>query len=253
MSDDKNNSDPFDFDFDALNEGEPSAQPGDSAFDFDNPFGDDVIITRNAASEVSADNPFPDDSFGNTADGFGGFGEDSFRVENLVEESSEISEGNVPPAISVGETTDKKKKGLLGGLFGGKKEKASKEKVPKEKQAKPKKEKVPKDKESDRAPAMPRDWGTILCITFSVFLLASLLMLNVATFFMGGDIVPTLCFLGAFNIVFLALAAVPILFYKFPQERTLPNILLGISVGAMFTGVLFLVIEFYRYDFLMRP
>ena len=241
MSDESNKSESFDdFDFNAFNE-EESPEKSENSFDLDNPFGDDVVVSRNE-TDVREESSFFDDS------AFSGLVEDSSATE-----SSLLDEGKVPPITAGEETTDKKKKGLLGGLFGGKKEKASKEKVPKEKQAKPKKEKVPKDKESDRAPAMPRDWGTILCITFSVFLLASLLMLNVATFFMGGDIVPTLCFLGAFNIVFLALAAVPILFYKFPQERTLPNILLGISVGAMFTGVLFLVIEFYRYDFLMRP
>jgi len=163
------------------------------------------------------------------------------------------SDGEEVPAIDAGEeATDKKKKGLLSGLFGGGKKKAPKEKKAKEKQPKSKKEKkekVAKDEEATDKPAVPRDWGTILCIAFSVFLLVSLLVFNVAAFLTAesGKIMQTLCFLGAFNIVGLALVAVPVLFYKFPKERTLPNVMLGISVGAMFTGVLFLVNNFYHY------
>ena len=255
MSDDNKNSDSFDlenFDFNSLNDGEPQAKSGDSAFDLDNPFGDDIVVTRDETNTSAESASIFDDS----------------SVNGLAEESQEPGEeGDVPP-IAAGEEPAPKKKGFLGGLFGGKKaktpkEKASKEKAPKEKQAKEKqpkpqkekKEKTPKDKEvAGSRPAVPRDWGTILCIAFSVFLFASLLAFNVATFLTGGkNLMLTLCFLGAFNIVGLVLVAVPVLFYKFPQERTLPNVMLGISVGAMFTGVLFCVVEFYRYDFVMTP
>ena len=63
----------------------------------------------------------------------------------------------------------------------------------------------------------------------------------------------TLCFLGAFNIVSLAVASVPILFYRFPKERTLPNVMLGIAAIAMLSGMQIAIIEFYSYSFIMTP
>ena len=285
MSDDNKNSEqPFDFDFDALNEDESQEKPGDSAFDLDNPFGDDIVVTRSepgessakpgdsafdldnpfgddlaplsGESEVSADNPYLDDSAA-----------DSFAEESAGEESSEIDASEVPSIDAGEEATGKKKKGFLAGLFGGGKKKSPKEKTSKDKKAKEKqpkakkekKEKAPKEGESSDKPAVPRDLGTILCIAFSVFLLVSLLMFNVATLLTystescreclnpASTLMGTLCFLGAFNIVGLVLIAIPVLFYKFPQERTLPNVMLGLSVGAMFSGVLFQVNNFYQY------
>jgi len=268
MSDDNKNSEqPFDFDFDALNEEESQGKPGDSAFDLDNPFGDDIVVTRSEPGESQTkpgdsafdlDNPFGDDLAplssepGVSANNpyLDDLAADGLAEESAVGESSEIDEDGVP-SIDAGEETSKKKKGFLGGLFGGGKKKAPKEKKAKDKQPKAKKEKkekAPKDGESADKPAMPRDLGTILCIAFSVFLLVSLLVFNVATLLTSGDsLLGTLTFLGAFNLVGLTLVAVPILFYKFPQERTLPNVMLGISVGAMFTGVLLLVNNFYQY------
>jgi hypothetical protein len=274
-NDNKNSEQPFDFDFDALNEDESREKTGDSAFDLDNPFGDDVVVTRGepgkpleqSGESFDLENPFGDDLAPrsemdmNTDSGFladssdrsaeNYLGENNWEEDSAVGESSEISEGEVPAIDASEEETGKKKKGFLGGLFGGGKKKAPKEKKTKEKQPKAKKEKkekAPKDGESTDKPTVPRDWGTILCVAFSVFLLVSLLMFNVATLLTSGDsILGTLTFLGAFNLVGLALVAVPILFYKFPQERTLPNVMLGLSVGAMFTGVLFHVNNFYQY------
>jgi len=241
MSEENNNSDPFDFDFDALNsESSPTSAPS-SSFDLDAPFGDDMA-TSGSEGGVSADNPYLDDS--STADS--------------VAES---------PAAEAAESADAgqagKKKGFLGGLFGGKKGKAPKEKQAKEKKIdlgkgkkdkdKDKKEKVVKEKKPAGESA-PRDMGTILCIVFSVFLLASLLIFNIATFTTSGkSLMQTLCFLGAFNLVGLAAAAVPILFYKFPKERTLPNVMLGIAAVAILTSLQMAVIEFYRYSFIMIP
>ena len=281
MSDDNKNSDPFDFDFNALNEDEPQAQAGDAAFDLDNPFGDDIVVTRTEAAELpdatedsfDLNNPFGDD-LAPLSDEAGVSEENPY----LNDSSMILPETDMEMESSIGTTdepaqeekADKKKKGLLSGILGGKKDKAAKEKPtkekapkePKGKQAKPikeKKEKAPKEKKEKTPgePAVPRDWGTILCIVFSVVLLASLLIFNVATFLSrdeGSTLMGTLCFLGAFNIVFLALAAVPILFYKFPKERTLPNVMLGVSVGAVFTGVLFHVCNAYHYyGFVVSP
>jgi hypothetical protein len=120
----------------------------------------------------------------------------------------------------------------------------------KDKKVKPPKEKKPAGEH------LPRDLGTVLCLAFSIFLLVSLLLLNVTAFLCrpsGGSILQTLCFIGAFDIVGLAAAAVPILFYKFPKERTLSNVLLGVSAVAMFSGVLVLLTEFYRYSFILKP
>ena len=264
MSDDNKNAESFDFDFnDLLNEGKPQKPSGDSSFDLDNPFGEDMAFGNDMAplsseTEVNADFPNFDDAPSFSNDFSADSATDSFAEESSVEDSSEISEGEVPPIAVGDEKAGKKKKGFLGGLFGGKKEKTPKEKVTKEKnvkekQPKPKKEKkekVVKDKDAPAKPAVPRDWGTILCVLFSLFLLVSLLTFNAATFLSrdaSSTLMGTLCFLGAFNLVGLTLVAVPILFYKFPKERTLPNVLLGISVGAMFTGVLFLVNNFYYY------
>ena len=275
MSDDNKNTEPFDFDFNTLNEDEPQETTG-SSFDLDNPFGDDWTAAS-PEQEVSAGGSNFDDSVPYLTDSLtDGSVKDSSVNDSSVEEgstddSSENSEEEVPPTDASEEPVGKKKKGLLGGLFGGKKDKKPKETVVKEKAPKEKKEKkekqpkskkekvekVPKDKDAVDAPTVPRDWGTVLCIAFSVFLLASLLMFNVATFLSRGTdstLMGTLCFLGAFNLVGLTLVAVPVLFYKFPQERTLPNVMLGLSVCAMFTGVLFFVNNFYHYyGFAIRP
>ena len=238
MSENKN-SDFFDldnFDFDSLKEEEPQVKSGDSAFDLDNPFGDDIVVSRSETMGASEE---------------GSFVFDDSAVDGPAEESVKPSEvGEVPPIVAE-ETPASTKKGFLGGLIGGKKAKTPAAKETKEKQPKPKKEKrekAPKDKDATDKPAVPRDWGTILCTAFSVFLLVSLLLFNVGTFLSRGDnLMHTLCFLGAFNVVGLVLVAVPVLFYKFPQERTLPNVMLGISVGAMFTGVLVLVHNYFDY------
>jgi len=61
MSDDNKNSEPFDFNFDSLNEEEAQEQSGES-FDLDNPFGDDVVVTQSETG-MSADNdPLDGDS-----------------------------------------------------------------------------------------------------------------------------------------------------------------------------------------------
>ena len=276
MSNDNNNSESFDIDFDALIEAEPQAQSGET-FDLDNPFGDDIVVAKSEAGAPTEepfdlDNPFGDDvvvtksevgtdeapfdlddPFGDNLDATGGeagTSTDDSYLDSSVGEFAESGEDEEVPPIDAANGTDKKKKGLLGGLFGGKKGKAAKDsKGKKERQAKPQKEKKEKSpKEKSDKPALPRDWGTILCIAFSVFLFVSLLTFNVATFLTGGgSFLQTLCFLGAFNLVGLTLVAVPVLFYKFPQERTLPNVLLGVSVGALFTSVLLLVNNFYHY------
>jgi len=198
---------------------------------------------------VSADNPFLDN----------GSGVD-LSTDSSVEEASESSESEEVPPLAADDEKAGKKKGFLGGLLGGKKEKkekgAKKEKAPKEKPIKAKKEKKEKVVKEKKpiGEMIPRDWEAILCIAFSVFLLVSLLMVNIAGFLTaGGSMMQTLCFLGAFNLVGLVAAAVPILFYKFPKERTLPNVMLGIAAVAMSTSVQMAVIEFYRYSFIMTP
>ena len=248
MSDDNNNSDPFDFDFDALNTDSgivnPSENTESGSFDLENPFGDDWAASGSGA-EVSADNPYLDT----------GSGVD--LAADTVEEAAEPGESEEVPPLAVEDEKAGKKKGFLGGLLGGKKEKgAKKEKAPKEKKISPKKEKKEKavKEKKPAGEAVPRDWGTILCIAFSAFLLVSLLMVNIAGFLTaGGSMMQTLCFLGAFNLVGLVAAAVPILFYKFPKERTLPNVMLGIAAVATFTSVLMAVVEFHRYSFIMTP
>jgi len=221
MSDDNNNSEPFDFDFDALNQENPPEKPEES-FDLDNPFGDDIVVSSKG---VSADNPY--------LDGSAVYNDSTADV--LAEESEQTSD-------AVSEEPKKTKKG-----FWGSKGKTKTKNVPKEKKEKVVKEKKPlKD-------LTPRDMGTALCVAFTLFLFASMLVFNIAAFFTSGSsMMQTLCFLGAFNIVGLALIAVPLLFYKFPQERTLPNVLLGISVVAIFSGVLILLTEFSNYSFILK-
>ena len=243
MSEDNSNSDPFDIDFDALRSDNPSESTESSSFDMNNPFGDDLAIPSDEAG-VSANNSYLDNA------------SDADSAADVAEESVELGEGEEVPQTADNEKIGKKR-GLLGGLLGGKKKKGDKkEKAPKEKKIslkKEKKEKVAKEKKP-AGEAVPRDWGTILCIVFSVFLLVSLLMVNISSFLTaGGSMLQTLCFLGAFNLVGLVAAAVPILFYKFPKERTLPNVMLGIAAVATFTSVQMAVIEFYRYSFIMTP
>ena len=236
MSEDNNYSDPFDIDFDSLNADNPPENVADAPFDLENPFGDDLAASSEEG--VSADNPYLND-----ASVFDDSSSTNSITDGTEEETTEPKEDEKPG----------KKKGFLGGILGGKKAKVSNEKKEKAKTAKPKKEKGIKEKKPAGESA-PRDLGTILCIAFSVFLLVSLLMVNIAGFLTaGGSIMQTLCFLGAFNLVGLAAAAVPLLFYKFPQERTLPNVMLGIAAVAMFTGVLIAVVDFYHYSFIMTP
>ena len=122
------------------------------------------------------------------------------------------------------------------------------------KNPKVKKEKVPKEKKPARE-AAPSEFGTVLCVAFSLLLLASLIGVNIAAFLRGdpNKMVETIFFLCAFNVVGLALLAVPVMFYRFPKERTLPNVLLGISVVALFSAVEVFVWEFYLYNFNIIP
>ena len=241
MSKDNNPSDPFDFDFDLLNSENPSEKTESDPLDLDNPFGTDLAMSGSEAG-VSADNPY----FNAESALDDPSGMDSVS-DSAVEESSETDENEkaeVPPIAAAPGKAGKKK-----GFFGSKKEKAPTQ----IKEKKSKKEKVIKEKKPLRE-WVPRDLETILCVAFSLFLLASLLMFNIAAIMTSGkSLMQTICFLGAFNIIGLAAAAVPILFYKFPKERTLPNVMLGIAAVAVFISLQSAVIEFYRYNFIMTP
>ena len=242
MSDDNKQSEPFDFDFDPLNADQPQNSSGESSFDLDSPFGDDFAASGEG---VSADNPY--------LDGESALYDSSVISDSTADSSEEEFDENGKSAPSDSEESDNTKKGK-GGWFSKEKDRSAKGKKEKSiKEPKIKKEKVRKE----NAPAdekVPRDWGTILCIAFSVFLLVSLLMVNIASLFTaGGSMMQTLCFLGAFNIIGLAAASVPILFYKFPKERTLPNVMLGIAAVAMFSALLVAVNEFHRYSFILTP
>ena len=273
MSDD-NHSKPLgdesldDFDFDAFNMDSEStnAEDGnaeDGVFDFDNPFGEDALETNNETSGMDEGESAFDfgDSLGENIPA----PEESLTEESLTTDNPENTKKKSTENENIEEP---KKKGLLGGLFGGKgktkkEKKSTKSALGEEDSAesasdtegvkvkKPKKEKVKKEKVTagERAPL---DWGALLCIIFSVFLLASLVTFNIAAVLTRGSdstILQTLCFIGAINIIGLAAASVPVLFYRFPKERTLPNVLLGISVVALFTGVLMALYEFYNYGF----
>jgi hypothetical protein len=238
------NFDPFNENGSSENTGDPFdiAGIGGDFFNLSEGTGDSLDLGgQSFGSEggVSAGNPFLDDGF---------VGPQSPDYPQPVEtEDSEESDEDVP------EEPVKKKKGFWGG-------KSKKETPPKEeaeidddgnkvKVGKKQKEKVP------TGGIVPKDLPTILCIAFTVFLLASLLVFNVVTFlYRGPSMMQTLCFMGAFNLVGLAVAAVPILFFKSPKEWwTLPNVMLGISVAALFSGVMVLVYEFYSYDFIVKP
>ena len=248
MSEDSNPSDSFDFDFDSLNSENPSEKTESGPFDLDNSFGDDQAMSNEVG--VSTDNPyFHVESALNDPSGVDSMS-DSAAEESS--ESEENEEAEIPPLAA----DPGKKKGIMGGLFGGKKKAAGEKQAKKiklTKEKKEKKEKVVKEKKPLRE-WVPRDLETILCIVFSLFLLVSLLMFNIAAIMTSGkSLMQTICFLGAFNIIGLAAAAVPILFYKFPKERTLPNVMLGIAAIAVFISLQSAVIEFYRYNFIMTP
>jgi len=235
MSDDNDN---FDFDFDSLNADDSQITTGGDSFDLDNPFGDDVIVSSDSSADSSTEPPAsPGGSSFDMSDPIG----DGLDASDLAPAEGGVSADN--PYIS-GSATGKKKKGWF-----------SKDKDKPAKEAKPKKEKTVKEKKP-AGERVPLDLAAILCIAFSVFLFVSLLMFNIAAILTRGPestIMQTLCFLGAFNIIGLAAAAVPVLFYKFPKEQTLPNVLLGISAVASFSGLLMLLTEFYRYGFLLNP
>ncbi|MDR0328709.1 MAG: hypothetical protein LBI05_10480 [Planctomycetaceae bacterium] len=309
MSDENQNEESFDFDFDLLNADAPQEGTGESAFDLDNPFGDDMVVSysdavnppaKSGESDFDLDNPFGDDmvvSHSETAAPSVSSGESSFDLDNPFEDDMVVSHSETanPPVsseknsfdmsdfagddlatfdgavsadnpyfddsatgdavagisspINLEKSDKKKKKGWFSkDKDAPKKEKATREKVKKEKASK---------KSEPAGEPVPRDWGMILCIAFSLFLLASLLLFDIVAFLLprgeGSTIVHTLCFLGAFNLVGLVAAAVPILFYKFPNERTLPNVMLGISSVALTGTVLIAVTEFYRYSFILKP
>jgi len=278
MSDDSRNSESLDaesldteslddFNFDSFNLDEPQASTGDDAFDLENPFGDGLAVPNSEASTGE-----PSDNSGDDAFDFGS----SLGGDDSVAHEERVSADNPYLSDLASESSDgegkAKKKGFLNGLFGGKgkpkKEKKKKTNLSEEgesessegegdtgeepkKGKRKKKEKVVKEKKpaGERAPL---DLATMLCIAFSVFWLVSLLMFNIAGLLSRGpesSLMQTLCFMGAINIVGLIPACVPILFYKFPAERTLPNVMLGISVVALFTGVMMTLTDFYRYGF----
>ncbi|MCL2004893.1 MAG: hypothetical protein FWG73_01900 [Planctomycetaceae bacterium] len=254
MSDDKNNSEPFDFDFDSLNaepanEASPATNTGESSFDLDNPFGDEVVVTKGVAADGLSDG-FAESTGESSFDLGESFGVDLAAPPSDEELSADNPYLDAPVGDADGQTPETKKKGLLGRFAKGKDKPAKEPKAKKEgKNEKVAKEKVPAGE------AVPRDWGTILCIAFSAFLLVSLLMMNIAAFFdpNRGTLMQTLCFLGAFNVVGLVAAGIPLLFYKFPKERTLPNVMLGVAAVAIFVGILFAVTDFYRYGFMLGP
>ena len=231
MSDDNDN---FDFDFDSFNAEDSQATTGGNSFDLDNPFGDEAVVSSGAVEEP-LESPAGDS-----------FDMNDPLADDLAASDVGAAEGGVSadnPYLNDSATSKKKK-----GWFSKSKDKSAKEE-------KPKKEKAVKEKKP-AGERMPLDLPAILCIAFSAFLMVSLLMFNIAAILTRGPestIMQTLCFLGAFNIIGLAAAAVPIMFYKFPQERTLPNVLLGISAVASFSGLLMLLNEFYRYGFLLSP
>jgi hypothetical protein len=265
MSNDNQNSDPFDFEFEDFNVEEPlqagksQQSTGESSFDLDNPFGDDVVVSRDNKSSFESNDPDGIDlsAFDSGISADNPYFQDSTTESSTEDSSVEYDSTDTSDMPGGGAKADAKKKGF-GGWFAKGKDKPAKEKKEKPlKEAKPKKEKVVKEKvvkeKKPAGEAVPRDWETILCIAFSVFLLVSLLMLNLGAFLTSKNIMQTLCWLGAFNVIGLAAASVPILFYKFPKERTLPNIMLGISAVAMFSGLLLLLTEFYSYSFIMKP
>ena len=99
-------------------------------------------------------------------------------------------------------------------------------------------------------PPAPRGLDNILCLVCSVILLVGLLILNIATLISpkaDSTLMETLCFLGAFNITALVPVAIPILLFMFPKERTLWNVMLGMSAAALFIGVLIAIHNFYYY------
>ena len=296
MSDDNRNSESFeDFNFDSFIMDEPQTNTEESSFNLDNPFGDDLAAPSSETSIGNLSENTSENTEGSSL-GFGNdpsFGGDAVTSESGVSADnpyfddpladSGVSADN--PYLSDALTDEspdgkkKGKKGFLSGLLGGrdkpKKDKPKKEKTKKislkkgeseeesegeegeekTKKAKPKKEKAVKEKKpaGERAPL---DLGTILCIAFSVFLLVSLLLFNIAAFLTRGpesSLMLTLCFMGGINIVGLAAASVPVLFYQFPKERTLLNVMLGVSAVALLTGVMIALTEFYRYGFAVSP
>jgi hypothetical protein len=273
MSDDNKNSEPFDFDFDSFNADEPQKSAGEDSFDLENPFGEDVVVSRSgAAVEGVAAEDTPHSTEERPFDLGDSFGDDlaasdsGLSADNPYLSDSAVLDGDSPEesaetgdlasdVLEEATVADKKKKGFGGWFSKGKKgtEDAGKGKPAKETKEKPKKEKVAKEKKPV-GERMPRDLGTILCIALSAFWLVSLLMFNIAGFLTRGDsIMQTLCFLGAINIIGLPVAAVPLLFYKFPKERTLPNVMLGVATAAMFGTLLIAVTEFYSYGFILQP
>ena len=321
MSDDKKKPESLDdFDFDSFNSDEPQQSPGESSFDLDNPFGDDIVVTSGGmstgdlpegagASSFDLDDPFGgdvvvtdkgmstgdlpestgassfdlNDPFGDDMVATGGGtqdfpagdlpeGADSFGLDDagdLQAAAGGVSADNPYLSGAASATTDtgkKGKKGFLSGIFGGKgkKDKSKKATSGEESEGdadepeagikkKGKKEKVVKEKKpaGERAPL---EVGEILCIGFTALWLACMLLFNIVAllyYFQGEGVslLQTLAFMGAINIVGLAGASVPILFYRFPKERTLPNVMLGISAFAMFIAIQIAVTGFYRYGF----
>jgi len=217
MSDDNNDFESFDFDLDLSNAGTPLASTEEGAFDLSQPIGDDLMGDDLPPLDdgVSTDNPYLNDS-------------------------------------TAGEKETSEKKKERGGWFSKKKKETEKKPEIKESLKKEKTEKA----EKPSGESVPRDWEMILCIAFSVFLLVSLLMFNIAALFIRGPestMMQTLCFIGAINLIGLPAAAVPYMFYKFPKERTLPNVMLGIAAVAMLGGLMFVVTDFYRYGFIIKP
>jgi len=259
MSQDNNNPDPFDFNFDSLNTDEPLASTGDSSFDLDNPFGDDVVVSRNNTSTEGTPISGSESSFDLGASDSGVSADNPYLNAppplNLAKGDSQTGEDSASGTPA----PEKKKKGFLGGLFGGKGKKGKETPEPKEKEPKVKKEKVKKEKAEKKpkeptGPREPRDWGTILCLGIAGFLALNLLVINVAAFLSAKEIMPLLLFLGTINLVGLTAISVPLLFLRADKkDRTLTNVMLGVSVVVLFGGLMIMFTEFYQYSFIVKP
>ena len=246
-----------------MSTGDLPESTGASSFDLDDPFGGDMVATgggTHTGDFLAGDLPKSADSFG-LDDPYGG---------DLQAAAGGVSADNPYLSGAASATTDgekKGKKGFLSGIFGGKGKKDKSKKATSgeegdaeesesgitKKGKKEKKEKVVKEKKpaGERAPL---EVGEILCIGFTALWLACMLLFNIVAllyYFQGEGIslLQTLAFMGAINVVGLAGASVPILFYRFPKERTLPNVMLGISAFAIFIAIQIAVTGFYRYGF----
>lgn len=180
-------------------------------------------------------NDFPDLSSDASEDRFPDLdtGESDFSADETPNESDPFAE----LSSSDSEETEKPKK--------GKKDKKS---------AKGKKEKKPKAKKEKTEKSLGKElvFSDYLALGFTALMVLIILIVNVVLLLRSGQS-NVIMFLIYFDLIGICVSLVPFILWKCKQKLTMYDVCMGLTIAALAIGSICLLIERYRYNFLIRP